>query len=55
MVQQSSAIELMAQPQVVLITGPSGGIGASAGAAPQMGGDLVIGADRTDHADGDIR
>ena len=55
MVQQSSAIEPMAQTQVVLITGPRGGIGASAVAAAQTSGDLVIGTDRTDQADGDIR
>lgn len=55
MVQQSSAVEPLAQPQVVLITGSSGGIGASADAAPQTSGDLVIGAARTDHAGGDIR
>jgi len=55
MVQQSSAVRPMAQPRVVLITGSSGGIGASAVAAPQTSGDLVTGANRTDHADGDIR
>ena len=55
MVQQSSAIEPMAQTQVVLITGSSGGIGASGVAAAQARGDLVIGTDRTDHAEGGIR
>ena len=55
MVQQSSAVIPMAQPRVVLITGPSGGIGAHTVAAAQTSGDLVVGTDRTDHAGGDIR
>lgn len=55
MVQQSSAVEPTAQPHVVLITGSGGRIGASAVAAPQTSGNLAIGTDRTDHADGGIR
>ncbi|MGW5276332.1 SDR family NAD(P)-dependent oxidoreductase [Streptomyces sp. NPDC004044] len=43
MVQQSSAVA--PQPQVALVTGSSGGIGAAAVDALQARGDIVVGAD----------
>lgn len=46
MVQQSGEVERPTQPQVTLVTGSSGGIGASAVTALQARGDIVIGADR---------
>lgn len=44
--QQSSAVVPEAQPQIALVTGSSGGIGAAVVAALQVRGDVVIGADR---------
>ncbi|MEX0158650.1 MULTISPECIES: SDR family NAD(P)-dependent oxidoreductase [unclassified Microbacterium] len=46
MVQQSSAVASESQPQIALLTGSSGGIGASVVTALQARGDVVIGADR---------
>jgi NAD(P)-dependent dehydrogenase (short-subunit alcohol dehydrogenase family) len=46
MVQQSSAVEPPSRRQVTLVTGSSGGIGASVVAALQVRGDVVVGADR---------
>ncbi|MGQ3256552.1 MAG: SDR family NAD(P)-dependent oxidoreductase, partial [Microbacterium aurantiacum] len=46
MVQQSSAVAVEEQPQVALVTGSSGGIGAAAVDALQARGDIVVGADR---------
>jgi NAD(P)-dependent dehydrogenase (short-subunit alcohol dehydrogenase family) len=45
-VQQSSAVTPGTQPQVALITGSSGGIGAAVVTALQARGDVVVGADR---------
>lgn len=46
MVQQGSAVTPGARPQVALVTGSSGGIGAAVVTALQARGDIVIGADR---------
>lgn len=46
MVQQSRSVTPRPQPQVVLLTGSSGGIGAAAVAALQNRGDIVVGSDR---------
>lgn len=46
MVQQGSAVTPAGQRQVVLVTGSSGGIGASVVSALRARGDIVIGADR---------
>ncbi len=46
MVQQSSAVAPTPEPQVALVTGSSGGIGAAVVAALQARGDFVVGADR---------
>ncbi|PYY39698.1 SDR family NAD(P)-dependent oxidoreductase [Curtobacterium sp. MCPF17_046] len=46
MVQQGSAVNPAAEPQIALVTGSSGGIGAAVVAALQARGDVVIGADR---------
>ena len=46
MVQQSRAVEPPSRRQVTLVTGSSGGIGASVVAALQIRGDVVVGADR---------
>jgi len=46
MVQQSGAVAPTAQPQIALVTGSSGGIGAAVVTALQARGDVVIGADR---------
>lgn len=54
MVQQSGAIAATTQPQIALVTGSSGGIGAAVVAALQGRGDLVIGADRTPRDGQDI-
>jgi NAD(P)-dependent dehydrogenase (short-subunit alcohol dehydrogenase family) len=47
MVQHGSQVTPGSEPQVCLVTGSSGGIGASVVAALQARGDTVIGADRT--------
>ncbi|MBG6218688.1 NAD(P)-dependent dehydrogenase (short-subunit alcohol dehydrogenase family) [Arthrobacter sp. CAN_A6] len=46
MVKQSSAVKPSTDRQVTLVTGSSGGIGASVVAALQARGDVVVGADR---------
>lgn len=46
MVEQSSAVTPATRPQVALVTGSSGGIGAAVVTALQARGDVVIGADR---------
>jgi NAD(P)-dependent dehydrogenase (short-subunit alcohol dehydrogenase family) len=46
MVQQSAAVASSTQPQVSLVTGSSGGIGAAVVDALQARGDVVVGADR---------
>jgi NAD(P)-dependent dehydrogenase (short-subunit alcohol dehydrogenase family) len=45
-VKQGSAVVPRTQPQVALVTGSSGGIGASVVTALQARGDVVVGADR---------
>lgn len=46
MVQQSGAVAPKTQPQIALVTGSSGGIGASVVTALRARGDIVVGADR---------
>lgn len=53
MVQQSS-VAATTQPQVALVTGSSGGIGAAVVASLQGRGDVVIGADRAPRDSQDI-
>lgn len=47
MVQQGSPVTRETTPQVALVTGSSGGIGAAVVAALEARGDVVIGADRS--------
>ena len=54
MVQQSGAIAATMRPQIVLVTGSSGGIGAAVVAALQRRGDVVVGADRASRDGQDI-
>lgn len=46
MVQQGRAVAPRPHPQITLVTGSSGGIGAAVVAALQARGDVVVGADR---------
>lgn len=47
MVQQSSEVTPRTLPQIALVTGSSGGIGAAVVAALQARGDIVVGADQS--------
>jgi NAD(P)-dependent dehydrogenase (short-subunit alcohol dehydrogenase family) len=46
MVQQGSSVSPSVPPQIALVTGSSGGIGAAVVTALQARGDIVVGADR---------